>query len=69
MGMAEKEIVTGLCPGGRLRLRRLLRLLETDRVDPTPMTTHEFAFDDVGRAFELMESKRDDVIKPLVRFD
>ncbi|WP_336036749.1 zinc-binding dehydrogenase [Halobacterium yunchengense] len=69
VGMAEKDIVTGLCPGGRLRLRRLLRLLETDRVDPTPMTTHEFAFDDVDEAFELMESKDDGVIKPLVRFE
>lgn len=69
VGMAEKEIVTGLCPGGRLRLRRLLRLLDSGRVDPTPMTTHEFAFEDVDEAFELMESKADGVIKPLVRFE
>ncbi len=69
VGMAEKEIQTALCPGGRLRLRRLLRILETERVDPTHMTTHEFSFDEVDEAFELMESKEDGVIKPLVRFD
>ena len=69
VGMAEKEITTALCPGGRLRLRRLLRLLEHGRVDPTHLTTHEFAFDEVDRAFELMESKSDGVIKPLVNFD
>ncbi len=69
VGMAEKEITTSLCPGGRLRLRRLLRLLENDRVDPTPMTTHEFGFDEVNEAFELMESKDDGVIKPLIRFE
>jgi len=69
VGMAEKEIKTALCPGGRLRIRRLLRLLEHDRVDPTHLTTHEFAFDDVDEAFELMESKEDDVIKPLVTFE
>ncbi|USZ69938.1 NAD(P)-dependent alcohol dehydrogenase (plasmid) [Halorussus salilacus] len=68
VGMAEKDIVTDLCPGGRLRLRRLLRLLDTGRVDPTPMTTHEFDFADVDEAFELMASKEDGVIKPLVSF-
>jgi threonine dehydrogenase-like Zn-dependent dehydrogenase len=40
VGMAEKTIATGLCPGGRLRMERLLRLLEMKRVDPTLMTTH-----------------------------
>jgi threonine dehydrogenase-like Zn-dependent dehydrogenase len=69
VGMAEKDIVTALCPGGRLRLRRLLRLIETGRVDPTHMTTHEFSFDGVADAFDLMASKADGVIKPLVRFD
>ncbi|WP_137286240.1 NAD(P)-dependent alcohol dehydrogenase [Halorussus salinisoli] len=68
VGMAEKDIVTDLCPGGRLRLRRLLRLIDAGRVDPTPMTTHEFDFENVDEAFELMASKEDGVIKPLVRF-
>ena len=38
------------------------------RVDPAPMTTHEFGFDDVERAFSLMETKQEDIIKPLIRF-
>ncbi|MFB6094111.1 MAG: NAD(P)-dependent alcohol dehydrogenase [Halanaeroarchaeum sp.] len=69
VGMGEKTIETGLCPGGRLRLSRLLRLLEADRVDPTKMTTHEFDFEEVDEAFRLMEKKEDGVIKPLVRFE
>jgi len=69
VGMAEKDIVTGLCPGGRLRLRRLLRLLDQGRVDPTALTTHEFDFDEVDEAFDLMASKEDGVVKPLVRFE
>ena len=40
VGMAEKTIKTSLCPGGRLRLTRLLRLLENKKIDPTKMTTH-----------------------------
>ncbi|MFB6133031.1 MAG: NAD(P)-dependent alcohol dehydrogenase [Halanaeroarchaeum sp.] len=69
VGMAEKTIETGLCPGGRLRLRRLLRMLDEGRVDPTRMTTHEFDFDEVDEAFRLMETKEDGVIKPLVNFE
>ena len=69
VGMAEKDIVTDLCPGGRARLRRLLRLLDAGRVDPTHMTTHTFAFEDIDEAFELMESKEDNIIKPLIDFE
>lgn len=69
VGMAEKSIVTGLAPGGRLRLRRLLRLLEQGRVDPTHMTTHTFGFDDLDEAFRLMETKEDDIVKPLIDFE
>lgn len=69
VGMAEKDIVTGLCPGGRLRLQRLLRLLERDRVDPTRMTTHEFDFEEIDTAFQLMENKEEGIIKPLINFE
>jgi isopropanol dehydrogenase (NADP+) len=68
VGMAEKDIVTGLCPGGRLRISRLLRLLEHGRLDPTPMTTHTFPFDEIEEAFRLMKTKDDNVIKTLIDF-
>lgn len=68
VGMAEKDIITGLCPGGRLRMQQMLRLLENGRIDPTPMTTHTFPFDEVDKAFHLMETKGDGIIKPLITF-
>ncbi|MFF9020526.1 NAD(P)-dependent alcohol dehydrogenase [Streptomyces eurythermus] len=68
VGMADKTIATGLCPGGRLRMERLLRVLEARMVDPSPMTTHEFAFDDMERAFEVSDKKLDDVVKVLISF-
>lgn len=68
VGMADKTIATGLCPGGRLRMERLLRLLRTERIDPTWMTTHRFTFDEMERAFEVADQKLDDVIKVLVTF-
>ncbi|MFF3671295.1 NAD(P)-dependent alcohol dehydrogenase [Microtetraspora malaysiensis] len=68
VGMADKTIATGLCPGGRLRMERLLRVLEAKRVDPSHMTTHEFRFDDMERAFEVADQKLDDVVKVLITF-
>jgi isopropanol dehydrogenase (NADP+) len=69
VGMAEKTITTGLCTGGRLRMERLLRLLEMKRVDPTRMTTHTFRFGELDRAFTIMDQKLDGVLKPLIVFD
>jgi len=69
VGMAEKTITTGLCPGGRLRMQRLLRVLENKRVDPTLMTTHTFGFDDMERAFTIADQKLEDVIKVLITFE
>lgn len=68
VGMSDKTIRTGLCPGGRERMERLLRLLDRKRIDPTPLTTHRLPFADVERAFQMMASKSDGVIKPLVLF-
>ena len=68
VGMSDKTIRTGLCPGGRVRLGRLLRLLENGRVDPTPLTTHTFAFGEIGTAYRMMAAKEDGIIKPLIVF-
>jgi isopropanol dehydrogenase (NADP+) len=66
--MSDKTIRTALCPGGRERMGRLLRLLESGRVDPTPLTTHQFKFEDLENAFHMMETKEDGIIKPLILF-
>lgn len=68
VGMADKTIRTGLCPGGSLRMERLLRVLAQKLVDPTKLTTHTFPFDQMERAFEVMDKKLDGVLKPLITF-
>lgn len=68
VGMSDKTIRTALCPGGRERMTRLLRLLEMKRVDPTKLTTHRFPFEQIDRAFEMMKSKADNIIKPIITF-
>jgi threonine dehydrogenase-like Zn-dependent dehydrogenase len=49
-------------------MERLLRLLQKKRVDPTHLTTHRFPFRDVERAFEMMRTKTDGILKPLILF-
>lgn len=68
VGMSDKTIRTGLCPGGRVRMSRLMRLIQNGRVDPTPMTTHRFDFADTAKAFRMMDKKEGGIIKPLLRF-
>lgn len=68
LGMSDKSIRTGLCPGGSERMTRLMRLIRTGKVDPTPMTTHRFGFDQIERAFQMMITKEDGIIKPLIEF-
>ena len=68
VGMGDKTIRTALCPGGKERMQRLLRLLERGRVDPTPLTTHTFRFSELPKAFHMMETKEDGMIKPLITF-
>ena len=68
VGMSDKTIRTALCPGGKERMKRLLRLLEMKRVDPTPLTSHRFPFDELERAFTMMKTKEDNILKPLILF-
>jgi len=68
VGMAEKTIKTLLCPGGNERMTRLLRLIQTGRVDPTKLTTHRFTFDEIEKAFWMMDTKEDGIIKPVIAF-
>jgi threonine dehydrogenase-like Zn-dependent dehydrogenase len=66
--MSDKTIRTGLCPGGAERMKRLMRLLETGRVDPRPLTSHRFKFAEIQKAFQMMQTKEDGMLKPLILF-
>ncbi len=65
--MSHKFIHGGLMPGGRLRLEKLARLIEFGKLDPSPLITHKFyGFENLEKALELMRTKADGVIKPIV---
>ena len=44
-GIGDHRIVTTLCPGGKERMRRLMEMVRSRRVDLTPLLTHSFALD------------------------
>lgn len=66
-GLSDKIIRGGLCPGGRMRMERLMRLILNGRFDPTPLVTHRFTgMDNIETAFFLMKQKPDGLLKPVV---
>jgi 2-desacetyl-2-hydroxyethyl bacteriochlorophyllide A dehydrogenase len=62
-GLADQRIVTTLCPGGKERMRRLMTMVATGRMDLTPLVTHRFALDDLRDAYDLFSHQRDRVMK------
>ena len=62
-GLGEHQIVTTLCPGGKERMRRLMSVIQSGRVDLSPMVTHRFKLDDIEKAYELFGHQRDGVLK------
>jgi threonine dehydrogenase-like Zn-dependent dehydrogenase len=70
LGMSDKTIRGGFCPGGALRIKKLLDLIKYGRVDVTKLITHTFhGFDKIEDAARLMDDKTPDLIKPVVFID
>ncbi|GGC63161.1 NAD(P)-dependent alcohol dehydrogenase [Undibacterium terreum] len=62
-GLGDHKIITTLCPGGKERMRRLLNIVASGRVDLKPMVTHRFKLADIEQAYELFGNQRDGVLK------
>ena len=62
-GLGDHRIITTLCPGGKERMRRLLSVVQSGRIDLGPMVTHRFKLDDIAQAYDLFGHQRDGVLK------
>jgi len=62
-GLGDNKILTTLCPGGKERMRRLMSVVASGRIDLRPLVTHRFKLDDIEVAYELFAHQRDDVLK------
>lgn len=68
--MADKKIHGGFCPGGALRISKMLKMIQYGRVDTTKLISHLFyGFDAIEEAFHTMDTKPRDLIKPIVYCD
>jgi threonine dehydrogenase-like Zn-dependent dehydrogenase len=66
-GLGDQRVVTTLCPGGKERMRRLMSMVQRDRVDLTPLVTHHFTLEQLPAAFELFSRQADGVMKVAIR--
>jgi threonine dehydrogenase-like Zn-dependent dehydrogenase len=62
-GLGDYRIVTTLCPGGKERMRRLMEVIRSGRLDLKPMVTHRYRLDEIEAAYELFANQRDGVLK------
>ena len=62
-GLGDHKIITSLCPGGKERMRRLMSVIESNRVNLQDMVTHRYKLDDIVDAYDLFSHQRDGVLK------
>ena len=62
-GLADQKIVTSLCPGGKERMRRMMDVIASGRVDARALVTHRFGLDQIEEAYDLFANQRDGVLK------
>ena len=62
-GLGDTTIRTTLCPGGKERMRRMLEVVASGRVDLSGLVTHRFKLDQIEEAYDLFANQRDGVLK------
>jgi len=62
-GLGDHKIVTTLCPGGKERMRRLINVVSSGRIDLRPLVTHRYRLDDIETAYDLFSHQREGVLK------
>ena len=66
-GIADIQILSTLCPGGKERMRRLMELVASRRLNLRPLLTHEFSLDQITQGYEVFGSRSDGVLKVAIR--
>ena len=66
-GLGDHRIVTTLCPGGKERMRRLMEVVRRGRVDLTPLITHTFSLEEIGKGYEVFGGRAEGVLKVAIK--
>jgi alcohol dehydrogenase len=62
-GLGDHKVITTLCPGGKERMRRLMGVIDSGRVDLGGLVTHRFRLEQIQQAYALFANQRDGVLK------
>ena len=62
-GLGDHTVITTLCPGGKHRMRRLMNIVASGRVDLRPLITHRFPLERIEEAYSLFANQQDGVLK------
>jgi threonine dehydrogenase-like Zn-dependent dehydrogenase len=66
-GLGDNRINTTLCPGGKERMRRLMAVIASGRVDLGAMVTHHYKLENIVEAYDLFSHQRDGVLKVAIK--
>jgi threonine dehydrogenase-like Zn-dependent dehydrogenase len=66
-GLGDNRINTALCPGGKERMRRLMAVIASGRVDLGAMVTHHYKLENIVEAYDLFSHQRDGVLKVAIK--
>jgi alcohol dehydrogenase len=66
-GIADIQILTTLCPGGKERMRRLMELVSSKRLNLRPLLTHDFKLPEIVKAYDVFGNREAGVLKVAIR--
>ena len=66
-GLGDHTIRTALCPGGKERMRRLMNVIASNRLDLGVLVTHQRKLDEIVEAYDLFAHQRDGVLKIAIK--
>lgn len=66
-GLGDHKINTALCPGGKERMRRLMNIVASGRLDLGVLVTHSYTLDNIVAAYDLFANQRDGVLKIAIK--
>lgn len=66
-GIGDHRIVATLCPGGKVRMRRLMEVVRSRRVDLTPLLTHSFSLDDIHEGYRIFGERLNGILKVAIK--
>jgi threonine dehydrogenase-like Zn-dependent dehydrogenase len=66
-GIADIQILTTLCPGGKERMRRLMDLVAANRLNLRPLLTNDYRLDQIEEAYDVFGNRKGGVLKVAIR--